>query len=184
MERPFVKVTGSKILLEVAMLEPQVVQKPELRLIGLETPFIHGLSPDTNNMRVIGPLWEDFCHQADKIPGRIGKAMYGIIYGRPEAERAHPDELQYIAGVAASAEAEVPAGMVSRTIPAGTFAVFMHHGPIQKIAETVRQVYRVWLPQSPWRHAEIADVELYDERFDCESETSVMEYWISVLPRA
>jgi hypothetical protein len=26
----------------------------------------------------------------------------------------------------------------------------------------------------------IADIELYDHRFDCESETSEMEYWISV----
>ena len=26
--------------------------------------------------------------------------MYGVIYGRPEGERSHPHELQYIAAVA------------------------------------------------------------------------------------
>jgi predicted transcriptional regulator YdeE len=162
------------------MHEPQIVEKPALTVVGLETPFIHALSPDTNNFKVIGPLWDRFVHRAGEVPHRIGDAMYGIIYGRPATERSHPDELQYIAGVPVSSAAEVPVGMVSHTVPAGTFAVFLHHGPITKIADTCREIYRIWLPRSAWVHAEIADVELYDQRFDCENEASEMEYWISV----
>ena len=162
------------------MQKPQIVEKPLLKVVGIERPFIHGLSPETNNFKVIPPMWETICHRSDEITNRVGKAMYGIIYERPESERAHPHELQYIAAVAVSTGGKLPEGMVSRTIPAGTFAVFLHRGPIAKIAETCREIYRVWLPQSDWEHAGIADVELYDERFDCESENSVMEYWISV----
>jgi AraC family transcriptional regulator len=109
--------------------------------------------------------------------------MFGIIYSRPESVRSHPHELQYIAGVQAAPSTTVPQGMDLRTIPAGTFAVFFHRGPIQKIGETCREIYRVWLPQTSWQHADIADVELYDERFECEGEKSEMEYWISVVPR-
>jgi AraC family transcriptional regulator len=162
------------------MLEPQIVEKPALTVVGLETPFIHALSPDTNNYKVIGPLWDQFCQRAKEVPHRVGNAKYGIIYSRPESERTHPDELQYIAAVAVSSTDVIPAGMTSRIIPAGTFAVFLHRGPITTIADTCREIYRVWLPQSQWQHADIADVELYDERFDCESEKSEMEYWISV----
>ena len=164
------------------MLEPSIVKKPPLSIVGLETPFIHALSPDTNN-HIIGPLWDQFIRRAKEVPHRAGDAMYGIIYGRPESERTHPHELQYIAGVAVSSLGEVPEGMVPRAIPTGKFAVFIHRGSIMKIAETCREIYRVSLPQSGWEHAEIADVELYDERFDCESEQSEMEYWISVRPK-
>ncbi len=165
------------------MLEPRIIEKPAMTIIGLEASFLHGLSPQTNNFQVIPPLWDRLWKRSSEIPGRIGHAMYGIIYGRPEEQRSHPDELQYIAGVPSLPAAAVPEGMVSRTIPAGTFAVFLHRGPIQKIGETCHEIYRVWLPQSRWQHAEIADVELYDERFDCEGKVSEMEYWISVGPR-
>jgi AraC family transcriptional regulator len=165
------------------MLEPQIVEKPPLTIVGLETPFRHGLSPDTNAPQVLGALWDAFCHRTNEVPHRVGQASYGLIYGRPEKERSHPDELQYIAGVAVDRVGELPVGMTSRTVPGGTFAVFLHHGPIHKISATCNEIYRVWLPASAWRHAEIADVELYDERFDCESEASELEYWISVVPR-
>ncbi|MGI8979970.1 MAG: GyrI-like domain-containing protein [Pirellulaceae bacterium] len=165
------------------MQQPQIIEKRALTIVGLETPFIHALSPEANNFKVIPPLWEQLDQKVALVPGRIGRAMYGIIYSQPESERSHPHELQYIAGVQVSSPVVAPEGMVSRTIPAGTFAVFLHRGPIQKIADTCYEIYRVWLPQSSWQHAETADVELYDERFNCEGEESEMEYWISVVRR-
>ena len=165
------------------MQQRQILEKPEITLVGVESSFLHALSPETNNFQVIPPLWEQLDQRAREVEGRIGKAMYGIIYSRPEAERSHPHELQYIAAVQVHAQSAVPEGMVARTIPRGTFAVFFHRGPIQKIGETCYEIYRVWLPQSAWKHAEIADVELYDERFDCGGGESEMEYWISVVPR-
>jgi len=98
-------------------------------------------------------------------------------------ERSHPDELLYLAGVAVSSTDKIPEGMIARTVPAGTFAVFIHHGPIRTIGETMHEIYRVWLPQSAYRHAQIADVELYDHRFCMDSDESEMEYWISVAPK-
>src|SRR5690349_10384836 len=132
------------------MLEPQILDKPAMTIVGLETPFLHGLSPVTNNFKVIPPLWEALSNRMSEVPGRIGHNSYGIIYGRPENERSHPDELQYIAGVQVRAPASVPEGMVQRTIPAGKFAIFLHRGPIQKIGETCYEIYRVWLPKSSW----------------------------------
>lgn len=165
------------------MLEPQILDKPAMTIVGLETPFLHGLSPETNNFKVIPPLWDAFSKRMAELSERIGHASYGIIYSRAEEQRSHPHELQYIAGAQVRPGASVPDGMVSRTIPAGTFAVFLHRGPIQKIGETCYEIYRVWLPQSHWQHSDIADVEVYDERFDCEGENSEFEYWISVVPR-
>ena len=82
-----------------------------------------------------------------------------------------------------SEEPPLPDEMVFHRVPGGTFAVFFHRGPIENIGETCRQIYRVWLPESDYEHSQIADVEVYDERFSCDSSDSVMEYWISVKPK-
>lgn len=166
------------------MQQPRIVEKPELNVIGYETAFLHCLSPETTSVQVIGPLWDKLIGRADRIPNKIGDEMFGIIYGRPETERAHPHELQYIAAVPVSSTDEVPEGMVAWTVPASTFAVFTHRGPIGAIGETVASIYREWLPQSAYQHAGTADVELYDDRFCCDGADSEMEIWIPVTPKA
>lgn len=165
------------------MLQPQIVEKPPLTVAGLETTFIHVLSPAATNVEVIGPLWGRLLPRATEIPRRIGEGMYGVIYSRPKDQRGQPDELVYLAGVAVNGVGDLPAGMTSRTVPADTFAVFIHRGPIQGIRDTVLEIYRTWLPQSDYEHAHIADVELYDHRFCLDSPDSEMEYWISVRPK-
>ena len=165
------------------MQEPVIAEKPQLCVVGQECSFLHALSPVATSVEVIGPLWNRFVHRAAEVPQRADEAMYGVIYQRPARERAHPDELQYIAGVAVTAAENIPAGMVSRTIPPATFAVFLHRGPIQNIRQTVREIYRDWLPASPYVHAGVADVELYDHRFRLDAADSVMEYWVSVKLR-
>ena len=165
------------------MLQPQIVEKPALSVVGFEAPFIHVLSPDSTAAEVIVPLWDKIFHNVSSVPYRLGDAMYGVVYGRAEGERSHPDEMQYIAAAPVSEQGELPEGMVSRTVPAHTFAVFIHRGPIANIGDTCEAIYRQWLPQSGYEHAGIADVELYDQRFCYDSDESEMEYWISVKPK-
>lgn len=166
------------------MLQPQVIEKPAITVVGLEAAFISGLSEQSTAAEVIPPLWDKFGSRSTQVPNRLGHDMFGVIYGRPQAERNRPDELQYIAGVQVNGPGDLPDGMVAHTVPAGTFAAFIHRGPIQNLRSTIHEIYRVWLPQSAWQHAQIADIELYDRRFDCNSAASEMEYWISVVPKA
>jgi AraC family transcriptional regulator len=163
------------------MIQPIILEKPALTVIGMETSFLHALSSQATNLKEIGALWERFLHRARLVSNHLSTASYGIVYERPESQRSHPDELQYIAGVAVSSTAEVPAGMVAYSVPAGTFAVFTHRGPIHRIGETMHTIYRVWLPQSAYRHAHTADVEVYDQRFHADSADSEMEYWVPVV---
>ena len=162
------------------MQQPQITEKPEFTVVGLRRAFIHALAPEANNLQVLGSLWGEFLAEADRIPNRIGDAMFGIIYGEPEDKRAHPHELQYIAAVPVSSASDVPVGMVPWTVPATTFAVFTHKGRIENIGTTVHEIYRVWLPQSPYQHSEIADIERYDHRFRPDRDDSEMDYWVSV----
>ena len=164
------------------MLTPEIVTKPACTIAGCEGAFIHALSPDANNLEVIGGLWQSLGPRYEEIPHRVGQGSVGLIYGRCESERSHPDELQYIAGVFVSSDDGLPKGISSHHIPEQLFAVFLHRGPIQGIGETVGQIYREWLPQSGYQHSGLADIEIYDERFCADSEDSESEYWISIQP--
>lgn len=166
------------------MLEPQLLQKPALTFVGMETPFISGLSKDTNASRLIPPLWDEkLIPRMNEIPNRVGAAAYGVMYVKPKAQRSHPEELQYIAAVTVSSADKLPEGMVSRIVPATTYAVVLHRGPIRTIVDTCYQIYRVWLPQSAYEHSGIADIEVYDHRFKGNADDSELEYWISVKPK-
>jgi predicted transcriptional regulator YdeE len=165
------------------MEDPRIVTHDALTFVGCRQAFIHALSPDANTGEVLGPLWGHFIPRAGGIANRVGEDMYGIIYGLPEAQRTHPDELQYIAGVLVSELGELPAGMVAWTVPAASFATFVHRGRIEKLADTVHGIYRQWLPSSPYQHSQLADIERYGSKFDPEGDDSEMEYWISIEPR-
>lgn len=167
------------------MLCPQIIEKLTFAVVGFEGSFIHALSPDANNLKVIGELWEKLGERVDEIEIRSGEEMFGIIHGGPKHEHSHPHELQYVAGVPVSLDSskrDIPNGMICHRVSRGLFAVFSHRGAISGIGETVGEIYREWLPQSEYEHAQICDVELYDQRFNCETE-SESEYWISVKIR-
>ncbi len=161
-------------------MEPMIVEKPALQIVGLETSFIHALSSDYNATEVITPLWHDILQRRDEIHNPIDDAMYALLYARPENERSHPDKRQYIAGRLVDSVKNIPNGMTTYQIPPTRFAIFDHRGPISQIAETCKKIYCQWLPSSPYEHAGVADIEHYDHRFDGETKDSVMGYWVSI----
>lgn len=163
------------------MQPPQIVEKQELLIAGCEAPFIHALSPDANNHDVIPHVWDRFMDRLAELPHQNGAPMYGLVSQREE--RSHPHELWYMAGCAVTADIKVPEGMTIQRVPSGTYAVFTHRGPMSGISETVGYAYREWLPQSDYELVDAPDVELYDERFHCDRDNSVMEYWLPVTRR-
>ena len=164
------------------MNEPEIVQKDAFTLVGVEAPFISALSPDSNNFKVIPPLWDRFVDRIEEIEHRSDEAAYGLVITRPKRERSHPDELLYVAGVAVCAVASLPEGMVRHEVPASKFAVFTHRGPIANLPETIRRAMEIWLPRSGFRWNMI-EVERYDHRFSIESpQDSEMETWLGIVP--
>lgn len=108
------------------MFEPEIVEKDAFTVVGMEAHFISALSPDTNNLQVIPPLWDRFVDRIDEIRNRSDEACYGLVITQPERERSHPDELLYVAGCMVGSVASLPGGMVTHEIPTSTFAVITH----------------------------------------------------------
>ena len=113
--------------------------------------------------------------------GRTKPATASSSLGQNESV-PNPDELLYVPGTAVRGVASIAEGMVSHTVPASTFAVITHRGPIADLPETIRCGMEVWLPGSGYRW-NLLEVERYDHRFSIESpEESEMEIWIGVVP--
>ena len=158
----------------------RIESKPAMRLVGFRAPFISGLSAHTNAGEVIGPLWGRLIPQLESIPGRDETRCCGYTWCAPEAERADPDEMLYLAGVPVGDDAEVPAGFDAIETPEATYAVFEHHGPIERFGETLGAIYGTWLPASEYRSNGRGDLEIYDERWTPDGEDSVFEVWVGV----
>jgi AraC family transcriptional regulator len=152
-----------------------------MAVVGLEGSIIGSQSPDATNSEVLPRLWRQFYYRLAEVRHWIESGgLYGVMYWRPEGQRSHPDELQYIAGAPVTSAEDVPNGMVHYEVPATTNAVFTHRGPIGKIGETVRYIDRVWAPASEFKHSGI-DIERYDTRNRRDSDNSEMEYWAFVV---
>jgi AraC family transcriptional regulator len=162
------------------MQEPRIETKAPIRLVGLQTTFISGLSPDTNAPEVIGPLWGGLNARMAEIQRSDEKTCYGYsCYGAP-AERTRDDELLYLAGAPVAADAPVPEGLVSVETAGGLYAVFEHRGPIWNLGATIKAIYAEWLPNSGYQGSDKGDVELYDERWSADGEDSILEYWVGI----
>jgi len=159
----------------------EIIERKPAIFAGLATPFIHGLSKETNAPRVIGRLWNDLFKMHAAINHRVGQDLFGVIWG--EDNPSHPDELMYLAGVEVTSSNDLPPGAVSRQAPGGLYARIVHRGVIGEIARTVGYIYREWLPKSDFEHSDLADLEIYGAKFNGDSEDSEMEYLISVRPR-
>lgn len=131
----------------------------------------------------IPKLWDRAVGRFDEIPNRAGTECYGVCVCPPETgpeAGPAPRPFDYIACVRVASLERVPEGLAGTTVPAGTYAVFTHRGPIGGIVATVRKVWGEWIPAAGLRPTGAPEFELYDERFRGEEPDSQVEIWIPV----
>jgi CubicO group peptidase (beta-lactamase class C family)/predicted transcriptional regulator YdeE len=143
--------------------DPKVVDHDAFTVVGI--------SARTSNVKevtsdgVIGPMWGRLFQEGllAKIPN---KADQNIVAVYTDYAGDHNGEYTYVLGARVTSEAEVPAGMVAKKIPAQKFAVFTSEkGPAPKV------VPQLWikinsLPKTATggNRQYKADFEIYDER--------------------
>jgi AraC family transcriptional regulator len=128
----------------------------------------------------IPQLWPRF---VGRIP-EVGAVLeLDVSYGVMAMVAGPGGGLRYLAAVSvAQADAPVPDGMTSTTIPGGLYAVFEF--PLAEVGAAFGFIFETWLPASGYTQAESPLFERYDEHFDPTLPTSRMEAYIPVLPRS
>jgi AraC family transcriptional regulator len=157
-------------------LTPEIYQQAPLLLVGVRTVF-YSVDSDKNNIgQELPPLWAAFLTRLAEIPNTVPGVCYGVV----RQERADSERLEYHAAIAVTHVAALPAGMVSLTVPPGTYARFEHRGPAPRIDHTVSYAYATWLAGSSYRHTYAPDLEIYGAAYDPISEESVFHYAIPI----
>ncbi len=168
-------------------LEPTILDLPAFAIAGLSARFIAATSPDSNNMQVIPPLWGQFMARQGEVRSLGCAPEAGTFWAAcrclPPEDRTREDELEYIAGVKIAGDPPLPADMVRWEIPARTFARFTHRGRIENFGETLGYIYGAWLPRSAYVPTMEVELELYDERFDINSDDSEIDYYVGIAPK-
>jgi len=86
-----------------------------------------------------------------------------------------------MAAIEVAAETEPPEGMVYREVPAYKYAVFTHHGKLDKLGKTYEYIYNTGLAQAGLEiHPDKYDMEVYDERFIPDSDESEFDIYVAI----
>ena len=152
-------------------MEPKIITKPAFKAVGMS--YV-----GKNEQGEIGQMWGTFNQRAAEIPMR-GTCAYGLCFTNPED--AADGEFEYVAAFEVPNNETVPEGMVYREVPEHKYAVFTHHGKLDKLSETYEYIYNTWLPQSGLEiHLSKYDMEVYDERFLPNSDNSAFDIYVAV----
>lgn len=162
-------------LRENVSIEPELFVQRPLHLVGMTTRCF-GTDSDRSNFAQAQPgLWDAFLPRI----GELDRVQPRVAYGVVRVPR-RGDKLEYMAAFEAPPSAPVPPGMVAFDLPLARYAKFAHRGPLARLDHTLNYVYGSWLLTSSMRHTGGCDLELYDERFIPNSESSVIHYGIPV----
>jgi AraC family transcriptional regulator len=86
-----------------------------------------------------------------------------------------------VAGFEVVDDKAIPPGMVHRKVPAYKYAVFIHHGKLDKLGETYQYIYNTWQPQSGIQfHPDKFDMEVYDEDFKLGADDSKFYIYVAI----
>lgn len=153
-------------------MEPKIVARDEFMIAGTE--YI-----GKNENGEISRMWgEEFLPRVQEIKNAVNPCVfYGLC---STIENSVNGEWSYIAGVEVNNIDSIPPGMVGRVIPAATYAVFTHTGPLTTLHNTFENIHQIWLPDSGYEKAADYDFEYYDERFKHMAEDSELDIWVPV----
>jgi AraC family transcriptional regulator len=155
----------------------RIIKKESFSIIGIE---LKTTTRDGKNYFEIPQFWQKVLQQRqiDNIPNKKHPStVLGICMDFESDGR-----FSYIAGTEVINTETIPAGMVCKTIPAASYAVFTARGKVpDSIQNTFKYVYDEWLPKSGYRRAESAEFELYDERWQDGGAKAEVDIYIPIV---
>lgn len=144
-------------------MEPKIVRQDGFTVVGIATRTSNAKEMTAGGL--IGKQWDRLFQERllAKIPN---KADQNIMAVYTDYAGDHDGEYTYLLGARVTSEADVPAGMVAKKIPAGRFAVFTSEkGPAPKVVPATWMKINS-LPRTAVGGDRVyrADYEIYDER--------------------
>jgi len=159
-------------------MNPKVVQQSAFTVVGIAARTSNAREMTADG--VIGKQWGRLMQEGllAKIPNKADKSIIAVY---TEYASDHNGAYTFVLGARVTSDAEVPAGMVAKKVPAGKYAVFTSEkGPAAKV------VPEAWmrinsLPKSAVGGDRVyrADFETYDERAT-DPQSAVVDVYVGI----
>jgi AraC family transcriptional regulator len=133
-------------------LKPVLLEKPAFHLAGLMTLV-------QDDPAIVRQLW-NFLEQQLETLASVGD-RYGLTWYPPDWEKSG---CFYLAAVEVPSPDAAGLNLVVKTVPAMTYASFIHCGGRAKLNLTLDYIYQTWLPQSGRRLACPLEIEHHLDR--------------------
>jgi AraC family transcriptional regulator len=156
---------------KIDLAPPRFVDAPALLIAGMTQRHKYGGDP------AIPSQWQRFGAYIGAIPGQVGNVTYGIVTNVDDN-----DTFDYVCGVEVQSFSDIPKELMTLRVPSRRCAVFTHSGHVSSIPQTIRAVWRDWLPASGHKAAELPFIERYDERFNPRTGEGEVELWLPLAP--
>jgi len=146
------------------MDEPELVERPATRIVGLAIRTTNAAEAEPTTARIPG-LWRRVLEEgvSERVPGRTHPGVLAATYTSYDSDERGPYTL--VVGVEVAADAAVPPGLTAVAVPAARCLRFAARGPMP--AALVATWGRVWStfgdPAGPWR-AFTSDLERHTGR--------------------
>lgn len=155
---------------ELQLDAPRIEARKQMLFVGLIKTF------PMKDIGGIPSLWERFNAWHGQIPNTVGQVAYGASLSYSEEKGC-----EYMCAVEVTDLSDVPKELVSRTVPAATYAIFRQPGHITLIRPTIGTIWMKWLPQSDYVADEEAPlIEYYGAEFDPVTGNGGFEIWLPV----
>ncbi len=154
-------------------MQPKIVNRPAFQAVGYS--YV-----GKNEHAEIPEMWGRFNARSGEIKSINTKEGFGLCFSTL-AGPARPGEFEYVACLEVADNTNLPEGMVYRQVPAYKYAVFTHHGKLDGLGETYQYIYNTGLAQAGLKpHPDKFDMEVYDEDFEIDSDTSKLYIYVAV----
>lgn len=154
-------------------MEPTKQSIEPKKMIGMHLPMTLA-----NNRT--GELWRSFMPRRREISGCLSADLISMqVYDSPMQPGDPTQEFNKWAAVEVAADAPIPGGMESFTLPGGLYAVFHYQGSSADIG-IFQYIFGVWLPASPYLLDERPQFEVLGEKYKNLDPTSEEDIWIPI----
>ena len=162
-------------------MDYRIIEKPLFHIVG---KALRVATRDGENLRRIPRFWEE-CQRDGSHDQLAALASQGAVVGDATLGictdfAEDMEEFTYMIAAERQNEA-VPDGMIQKTIPAATWAVFEARGAMPDAIQTVwSRVWSEFFPENKFRHGDGPDLEIYP-RGDATQPGYRSEVWVPVV---
>jgi AraC family transcriptional regulator len=152
---------------------------PGFKLIGFKADFVGVMVANSTANSVIPALWQ----KLNGVWGQYEDVFAGVslgVLGMPESPNPVEGQLNYFAGMAVVDLPPANDDLEQIEVPAGKFVICEHVGSLATLGETTRWFYSEYLPTSGYEERFAHHYEMYDNRFNPESDDSVVSICIPI----